>query len=107
MRAFISYSTKDKHWAGAVKLALSTYGFEGFLAHEDLQVSDIWKSKILDELQRCSVFVPLLSAAFRASDYAPQEIGVIAARTDVHVMPISIDETCAYGFISHIQSTRV
>jgi len=107
MRVFISYSTNDNRWAGAVKKELSAFGFEAFLAHEDLQISEVWKERILDELRKCSIFVPILSKSFRESDYAPQEVGVIAVRPDVHVMPVSIDETVAYGFISQFQSHRL
>ena len=103
IRAFISYSTKDKVAAGRVKDFLASYGLECFLAHEDLQVSEEWKERILEELLRCNIFIPLLSKNFRDSDWAPQEIGVISGRKAVAVVPISLDGTVPYGFISSIQ----
>jgi hypothetical protein len=88
IRAFVSYSTKDKLTGAAVKSILEGYDIECFLAHDDLEISAAWKDRILEELLRCDIFVPLLSAAFKASDWASQEIGVIAARNNVAVIPL-------------------
>lgn len=108
VRAFISYSTVDKEAAGAVKRALSTFGIDCFLAHEDIHVSEEWRERILEELATCTVFIPLLSQAFKESDWAPQEIGAIAARADVAVVPLSLDgRTIPFGFIAKIQGGRV
>ena len=103
IRAFISYSTKDKVTAGAVKHALSSAGFDCFLAHDDLQVSEQWRERILEELSRCQVFFALLSANFVASPWGAQEIGIIVGRGDVPIVPLSLDSTLPFGFISHIQ----
>lgn len=102
-RVFISYSTKDKKAAATVKDFLSSYGLECFLAHEDLQVSEEWKERILEELLRCNIFIPILSNNFRDSDWGPQEIGVISGRKSVAIVPISLDKTVPFGFISNIQ----
>lgn len=104
---FISYSTKDKLYGMQTKRILEEYGMECFLAHEDLEISEEWKERILEELLRCDVFVPLLSKAFRESDWAPQEIGVIAGRENVAIIPLSIDGTMPFGFISHLQGKRI
>lgn len=105
--AFISYSTKEKLYGAQVKRILVEYGIESFLAHEDLEVSEEWKERVLEELLYCDIFIPLLSKAFRKSDWAPQEIGVIAGRQDVAVIPLSIDGTMPFGFISHLQGKRI
>lgn len=107
VRAFISYSTVDKAAAGAVKRALSTYDIECFLAHEDIQVSEEWRERILEELAACDVFIPLLSTAFKESDWASQEIGVAASRSDVAIVPLLLDGTIPFGFIAKIQGVRV
>jgi len=105
--AFISYSTKDKLSAVAVRDLMQSYGIECFLAHDDLQVSEEWKERILEELLRCQIFVPLLSKSFRESDWAPQEIGVISGRPGVAIVPLSLDGTVPFGFISNIQGRRI
>lgn len=102
-RVFISYSTKNKTAAAAVRNLLVSYGMECFLAHDDLQISEEWKERILEELLRCNIFIPLLSKEFRESDWAPQEIGVVSGRRDIAIVPLSLDGTIPFGFISNIQ----
>jgi hypothetical protein len=69
-------------------------------------VSEVWKRRILDELKRCKVFVPLLSKAFKASQWCAQEIGLVVRRR-VLIVPLSLDGTNPYGFISHIQGEKL
>ncbi len=107
VKAFISYSHKDRKYGAQAKAVLSEVGVDGFLAHEDLDVSDEWRACIIEELNNCSIFVPLLSANFLASKWAPQETGFIISRPDVAIAPISLDGTTPFGFISHVQSRRV
>ena len=109
LKAFVSYATADKHAAADVAEALRKhFGIAAFMTHEDIQVGDDWKERILHELATCDIFVPLLSRAFHDSDWASQEIGHIASRLDaVVVIPISLDGTVSYGFINFLQSRRV
>jgi hypothetical protein len=105
--AFVSYSTKEKVYGMQVKQHLEEYGIECFLAHEDIEISEEWKERILKELLRCDIFVPLISKSFRESEWAPQEVGVVIGRKDVTIVPISIDDTNPFGFISHLQGKRI
>lgn len=108
IKAFISYSSKDKKQGAAVKAALNEINIESFLAHDDVRVSEEWKKRILAELKECELFVPLLSEAFKASEWCGQEIGVVVERgNDVLIIPLSIDRTVPYGFISHVQCHHV
>lgn len=106
-RVFISYSTIDRAVAAQVKAVLARAGLSVFMAHDDLQVSEEWKSRILEELAACDMFVALLSTSFRASDWAPQELGYIVSRSSVAIVPLSIDGTTLFGFISHIQGRSI
>lgn len=107
LAVFISYSHRDKQHAGAVKSVLSSeLGADCFLAHEDLRVSDEWKRCIERELRRCEVFVALLSEYFKASNWAPQELGFALARR-VLIIPISLDGTLPFGFSEHLQAERM
>ncbi len=106
-KVFISYATADKQIAGRIKLALSAIGVDAFLAHEDIRVSEEWKHRILQELREMDVFIPVLSAAFKASDWAPQETGAAAARDGVVMIPLCVDATIPFGFIDHIQGKRL
>src|ERR1035438_3292379 len=107
MRAFISYSVIDKQFAGGVKRALENLGVECFLAHEDIRVSEEWKDRILQELREADIFVTVLSERFKASEWCSQELGFIVSRPEVVIVPLSIDGTNPYGFISHVQGQYV
>ena len=107
LRGFISYATTDRVQAAAVKNFLSSIGVDCFLAHDDLGVSEEWKQRILEELQRMDVLVALLSKSFKGSDWAPQELGFAIARPDVPIITLSIDGTVPFGFISHLQGKRL
>ena len=107
MKAFISYSMVDRASAAEVKKTLDRLGIDSFMAHEDLVVSEEWKDRILDELKTSEIFVCLLSKDFKSSDWCPQELGFVVARPKTVVIPLSIDGTVPFGFISHIQSQVV
>lgn len=105
--AFISYSHEDRKYGGQAKSLLAEVGIEAFLAHDDLHVSDEWRKRIIEELERCDLFVPLLSEHFLTSKWAPQEVGFIISRPQVVIAPISLDGTTPFGFISHVQSQKI
>ena len=105
--AFISYSAEESEHGHAVKALLRKFGIDGFLAHDDLAVSEEWRARILDELLRCEVFVALLSNSFRASDWCAQEVGVVIGRDNVAIVPLSLDGTTPFGFLSQLQAKRV
>ena len=105
--AFISYSHEDRQYGAQAKEVLAQIGIGAFLAHDDLHVSDEWRARIIEELKRCGLFVPLFSANFLTSKWAPQEVGFVISRPEVVIAPISLDGTTPFGFISHIQSRLV
>lgn len=105
--AFISYSHLDRHFGAQAKAVLEAFGFETFLAHEDLQISAEWRERVLEELRQCILFVPLLSKSFVGSEWAAQEIGFVVSRPEVVIAPVSLDDTTPFGFISHLQSRRI
>ena len=106
--AFVSYSHVDREFGRQAKTVLGEVGIDAFLAHEDLDTSEQWQERILSELRRCDLFVPLLSKNFLKSEWAPQEAGFIASRlSEVVIAPLSIDGTTPSGFLSHIQSSRI
>jgi hypothetical protein len=105
--AFISYSHEDRKHGAQAKSVLAEIGIEAFLAHDDLHVSDEWRKRIIEELKRCDLFVPLLSANFLVSKWAPQEVGFIISRPKVPIAPISLDGTTPFGFMSHVQSRQI
>ncbi len=99
---FLSYSSKDKDLAGKIKLRLETFGIEAFLAHEDIKPTQKWKDVILDHLERCDVFIPIVSKNFKQSNWTDQETGY-ALGTGKMIIPIGTDEM-PYGFIEDTQA---
>lgn len=99
---FIGYATTDRESASAVRTALREIGIECFLAHETLAISDDWRARIVEELGRIQIFVALLSKDFRASEWAPQELGCAFGRREVLILPLSLDDTTPFGLISHL-----
>ncbi len=59
--AFLSYSSRDKKLAGLIKKELDFFGFDTFLAHDDLVPSVEWQRTIVCRLKGCQVFLPLLT----------------------------------------------
>jgi hypothetical protein len=104
---FISYQTNDKQVAGQLKTMLSKAGIQSFLAHEDIEVSNEWRLKILEEIGKADIFICLLSCNYSSSAWCVQEAG-IAAFLKPTIIPLSIDEkTIPAGFISNIQSVKL
>ena len=81
--AFISYQTSDKVIAGRVKNVLLTVRIDSFLAHEDIHVSEEWRLKILEEISKADIFIPLLSKNYHESPWCVQEAGIAAFRNDI------------------------
>lgn len=105
LRAFISYSTKDKVLAGKIKTCLENSGLSVFLAHEDLDISDEWMEKIVEELKSCHVFIPLLTDNYKGSDWTDQEAGYALA-FDKKVCPLKVPHN-PHGFIRRKQGEPV
>ena len=105
VRAFMSYSHEDKHLAGDVKKAMSDYGIEVFMAHEDIKLSSAWVAIIQAELRRCDLFLLLLTNNFPHSKWTDQEAG-IALALDKLIVPLSV-HILPYGFIGAIQAVTL
>lgn len=103
MKAFLSYSHKDKALAGQMKHSLEDlFGVDVFLAHEDIVPSDRWRKRIENELKACHVFVPILTARFRYSKWTDQETGFALAR-GIPIIPIDAGSK-PYGFVGKYQA---
>lgn len=101
--AFISYSSANKKYCGIVKDALQQIGLDGFLAHEDINISREWENEIFNQLKRTDIFIAILSKDFKNSEYCSQEVGM-ALQRGCMIIPLSIDGTESYGFLNKIQS---
>lgn len=102
VRVFLSYSTIDKSTSGKIKQKLDHYGFEVFLAHNDIEPSQNWINEIINNLKNCDIFVPFLTQNSQNSFWVNQEIG-IAFALDKLIMPLKTDLN-PWGFINNLQA---
>jgi hypothetical protein len=104
METFISYASNIKRTAGKIKEYLDKYGFNCFLAHEDIPPQTEWPAEILKALERCDLFLPLLTSGFITSFYCQQETGFAYCRK-VERLPVMISKA-PMGMIADIQAVR-
>jgi hypothetical protein len=107
LKAFFSYQTADRHVAAELRDYLRGLEVDCFMAHDDIEVSAEWQTRILEELAACDLFVAVLSANYMNSAFCLQESGIAVARTGVTFIPISLDGTVSPGFMGRYQSKRV
>jgi hypothetical protein len=108
LTAFISHAAEDVNSAMRMKKVLADFSITAFLAHQDISVSQEWRKEIFRNIRSSDVFIAVLSAAFKASDWASQEVGVAISRSrpKILIVPMSLDDTMPFGFISHLQGSR-
>ncbi len=100
LKVFVSYSSKEKSFAGDLKSMLIDYcGYEVFLAHDDMIASLDFNDGIKKAIKDCDVFIALLSENFKKSDYCDQETG-IAYYLKKKIIPVKLDSTNPYGFLA-------
>lgn len=105
VRTFLSYSSEDKEVAADIQQHLRRFGFEAFLAHNDIEPSEEWQQRIISELKACQVFIPILTDNFTESAWTDQEVGFALSR-DVLIIPLNAGIN-PYGFIGKIQALTV
>jgi len=104
METFISYSSGIKRTAGKIKNYLDKFGFNCFLAHEDIPPQTVWPKEILAALKRCDLFLPLLTSGFVESFFCQQETGFAYCK-GTEILPVMISKA-PMGMISDIQAVR-
>ncbi len=105
--AFISYQHEDRAHAAQIKALLRRIDVISFMAHEDIEVSDEWRARLLIELSKATMFIAVLSARYFASPWCVQESGIAAFRSDMVVVPLSVDGTTPLGFLGHFQAKKI
>jgi len=104
MNTFISYASDIKKTAGRIKEYFDKYGFNCFLAHADIPPQTEWPAEILKALEKCDLFLPLLTPGFITSFFCQQETGFAYCR-DVEILPIMISKA-PMGMIANKQALR-
>ncbi len=104
MNTFISYASDIKRTAGRIKGYLDQYGFNCFLAHEDIPPQTKWPKEIVKALEQCDLFLPLLTSGFIESFFCQQETGFAYCR-DVEILPVMISKE-PIGMIADLQAVK-
>lgn len=102
IKAFLSYSTRDKHLAGDLRELLSTAGIDLFLAHHSLAASAEWRQDIKKQIASREIFILLLTKHFHGSKWTDQEVGMAIA-LEKTILPLRCP-TFPYGFVTDYQA---
>jgi len=104
-KVFLSYSSLDYELAKEIKNFLEVFGLNVFLAHTSIEPSLDWVEEIHKNLNDCDIFIPLLTEAFKESNWTDQESGIAYSFKKI-ILPIKIDLD-PYGFLSKFQAFRL
>ena len=104
MKTCISYASYIRVTAGKVKKYLDTFGFNCFVAHEDIPPQTEWPTQIMNALKESDLFLPLLTPGFISSFYCQQETG-FAYCNEIEILPVYISKA-PMGMIANIQAVR-
>ena len=105
-KIFISYQTADGSIASRLQKSLSAFGLNSFLAHEDIVVSEVWRTRILEELYTSDICVCLLSTHYLESVWCVQEAGISAFHKGMIPIPLRLDDSLPPGFLNVIQAVK-
>jgi len=102
---FVSHAYNQVEIATDLKQKLQSDTFRVFLAHDDIDGGEEWMKMLYEKVQECDVFAVLLSEEYHKANYTDQETG-IAYAMNKPMIPIAIDNTTPYGFMSKYQATK-
>lgn len=103
LKTFISYSHEDRKIAWSLKEGLRSFGIISFLAHEDIEIGDIWRNRIISELKNNDIFIALISKNFKSSEWTGHETGYAISK-EKPIIPLIIDDVELYGFLEMYQA---
>jgi len=98
---FLSYASQDADVARRISDALWAAGIEVWLDQSELRGGDAWDRKIRDQIRRCALFIPIISAHSQArlEGYFRREWKLAVERKrDIademaFLLPVVVDET--------------
>lgn len=101
---FISHWHEEKDVAVELKSTLRILGFQGFVAHEDIEPTREWEDEILRALKTCCALAAITSPGARSSAWVNQEIGAVVIR-ERPVFSIA-HGSAPWGLLYRFQSVR-
>jgi len=104
LRIFISHVSRIKVEASALKNSLLPLGFDGFVAHDDIEPTLEWHREIEFALRSMHTLCALITPDYNTSKWCDQEIGYALGRA-VPVVLINCG-TDPYGLMGKHQALR-
>lgn len=101
-RLFISHLWEYRLFAGQIEADLRDFGISSFIAHKDIEPTQVWQNEIESALATCDAMLALLHPDFHSSKWTDQEIGYGMGR---QLLIVAVDlGTTPYGFIGKFQA---
>jgi hypothetical protein len=103
---FISYSRQDAEAAARLAAALAKAGIDVWFDRNELKPGDAWAQAILQGIQNCSIFVPVISANTQREERSrayfwrewniADDLALGMKPGEVFILPVVIDDTDPY-----------
>ena len=101
-RLFISHLWEHRLFAGHIEDELRDFAISSFIAHQDIEPTQVWQNEIESALATCDAMLALLHPDFHSSNWTDQEIGYGMGR---QLLIVAVDlGTTPYGFIGKFQA---
>ena len=101
-RLFISHLWKNRSFAEEIEAELHHFGISSFIAHRDIEPTQVWQNEIESALATCDAMLALLHPDFHGSNWTDQEIGYGMGR---QLLIVTVDlGTTPYGFMGKFQA---
>jgi len=103
-KVFLSHLATHKVTTQELSKELEFFGMSGFVAHEDIEPTQEWQTRIEEELLAMDGLVALLVEGFSESNWCDQEVGAAVGR---QVPFIAIKQGIdPYGFVGKYQALQ-
>ena len=103
---FLSHAHEDRLIARKLADELKKYAFDAFVAHDDIKLGDEWESAIFERIKKCDLFIAILSNNFCQAQYTDHEVGIAYGLGKI-ILPLSVDNTMPYGFMTKFQAKKL
>ena len=105
IRVFVSHLSPHRDFAGSVSRELGKLSVHGFVAHDEIEITQEWEAALREALRTAHALVGLVHPGFGASPWAQQELGWALGR-GIPVLMFRLGEDPG-GFQGRIQAATV
>lgn len=103
---FITHSSLDEDFVSKLKCVLERYlGFNVFISEDNIEINEEWELKIINELKKSKLVIPIISENIKKAQFANQEIG-LALGWQKKIVSIKICKDGEMGFLGSKQASQ-